>query len=262
MQPMQQADIEQAGLISEDERSRKQQEVFEEESAEVQVVKWDNFRLPIPVDHATFMRKVFLCLTCQLIVTAGVLAICVYVEEVRDWLLINYWVYWIGIGGVVCILCALMVNVENHPINIVLLCVFTLFMSFMVGTLCAAYAVGYGPDLVMQAFLITILVFIGLALFSCQTKCNLMPLGLLAFMLLNALMWWSLFAWIWGWYDSSWMSLMFVIVFCLYILFDVWRMCNMPVFNPSAWIPAAINLYLDIINLFLWILRLMAQSQN
>ena len=69
---MQQADVEQAGLISDNERSRKQQEMVDDEQAEVTVVKWDNFRLPIPVDHATFMRKVFLTLTLQLLVTAGI----------------------------------------------------------------------------------------------------------------------------------------------------------------------------------------------
>eukprot|EP01084_Bolivina_argentea_P193342 331714_1 len=255
-------DIEAQGLISEDEQSKKQQELNEDEAAaEVQVVAWQNYKLPIPLNHAVFMRKVFLTLTLQLIVTAGVLAVCCYVEDVRHWLITNYWVFWIGFGGVICILCALFASLERYPVNICLLCVFTLFMAFMVGSIVAIYAEGFGPDIVMQAFGITILVFIGLALFACQTKCNLMPLGLLAFMLLNALMWWGLWAIIFGWYDSSIYSLMFVIIFCLYILFDVWRMCNMPVFNPNAWIIGAINLYLDIINLFLWILRLMAASR-
>ena len=174
----------------------------------------------------------------------------------------NYWVQWVGIFGSICILCALM-NPETRnssPGNICLLIFFTLFMSFMVGSICAIYATGYGPDLVMQAFGMTILIFIVLALFSCQTRCNLMPLGLLAVMLTSAVLWWGLFSLIFGWYNSSWMCLMFVIIFCLYILFDVWRMCNMPVFDPSLWIPAAINLYLDIINLFLWLLALLARS--
>ena len=69
---MQQPDVENAGLISDFEPSNKQQEVFEDEAAEIQVVKWENFKVPIPVDHATFMRKVFLALTLQLLITAGI----------------------------------------------------------------------------------------------------------------------------------------------------------------------------------------------
>merc|ERR1712176_1077514 len=120
------------------------------------------------------MRKVFLTLTLQLLVTAGIIACCVYIEELRDWIIINYWIYWVGIVGFVCIFCALMAAIDRHPVNILLLCVFTLFMGMMVGTLCAAYANQVGGDLVMQALGITILIFLALALFASQTKCNLM----------------------------------------------------------------------------------------
>lgn len=161
----------------------------------------------------------------------------------------------------ICLLCGLMFNVDNYPLNVVLLSLFTLFMAWMVGGLCAAYATVFDTELVLQAFCIAVVVFVCLAAFAMQTKCNLMPLGLLAFMLCNALFWWGMWALIFGWYNSSFYSLMFVIIFSLYILFDVWRMANMPVFNPNAWIPAAINLYLDFINLFLWLLRLMARNQ-
>jgi len=260
------SDIENAGLMSDDPESMKQREMryqddIEDGGATVVVVKWENYRLPIPVDHAVFMRKVFLTLCLQLLVTLGILALCVYVDSVRIWLLeINYFGF-IMLGGMVCLLCALMLNVNNSPLNVILLCVFTVFMAFMVGTLCAAYATTFNAELVMQAFGVTTIIFVCLAAFASQTKCNLLPLGLLAFMLCNALFWWGMWALIFGWYDSSFYSLMFIIIFSLYILFDVWRMCNMPVFDKDAWIPAAINLYLDFINLFLWILRIMARNQ-
>lgn len=74
-EPVHQSDIENQGFISEDPApSRKQKETLDiddGETAEVHVVKWENFRLPIPLDHAVFMRKVFLTLVLQLIVTAG-----------------------------------------------------------------------------------------------------------------------------------------------------------------------------------------------
>ena len=42
--------------------------------AEVHVVKWENFRLPIPQNHAKFMRKVWTTLVLQLIFTAGTIS--------------------------------------------------------------------------------------------------------------------------------------------------------------------------------------------
>merc|ERR1719229_680567 len=174
------SDVEQqVFIIPDDDPSKKQQEVTADGGGEtVIVVMRRNVHMPIPLNHATFMRKVFLTLVIQLLVTAGIIACCVYIDELRDWIIMNYWVYWFGIIGFVCIFCALMFSIENYPVNILLLCVFTIFMGWMVGCLCAVYADALGGDLVMQAFGITILVFAALAIFASQTRCNLMPLGL------------------------------------------------------------------------------------
>ena len=81
--PVHHPDIEQAGLISEDDQSRKRREEFDDEAAEVQVVRWENFRMPIPVDHATFMRKVFFTLTLQLLFTAGIEYLYIYYQYIH-----------------------------------------------------------------------------------------------------------------------------------------------------------------------------------
>lgn len=243
-------------LNTDDDDTNEQQQG--EASSTIVIVKWENLKLPIPVNHATFMRKVWLTLVLQLIFTAGMIALCMYVDPIRLWVIHNYWMYWIGIIGSLFILCALFGARNKYPTNIILLCLFTLFMAYSVAMICASYA-SYGmADIVMEAFGITILVFLGLAIFSMNTKCNLMPLGMVAFMVLNVMMWWGLWALIFGWYNSSAWALMFIIIFCMLIMFDVWRMCNMPQFEESAWIMGACNLYLDVINLFLWILHCMA----
>ena len=187
---------------------------------------------------------------------------CMYVDEIREWVVKNYWMWIIGLFGSICVLCALFPARNKYPLNICLLILWTALMAYTVAMVCAAYADIGMADTVMQAFGITILVFIGLSIFSCQTKCNLMPLGLVAFCMISVMFWWGLWAIIFGWYNTSAWALIFIIIFCLLVMFDVWRMCNMPVFDEGAWILGAINLYLDVINLFLWILRFMALTQN
>eukprot|EP01083_Nonionella_stella_P019967 55413_1 len=234
----------------------------DEQQATVIIVKWENYKQPIPVNHTRFIRRVFYTLSLQLLMTAAIIACCVYIESVRTWLVEHYWMYIVGIVANVCILCHLLLVVDVYPQNIIWLFIWTVTMAYTVGTICGAYATVFGAHMIMQALGITILTFLILALFSMQTKCNLYPLGLLAFMLINAMFFWGLWALIFGWYSSSAWALMFVIVFCLLIMFDVWRMMNMPIFDENAWIPASINLYLDIINLFLWMLRLLASSRK
>merc|ERR1719361_1602851 len=65
----------------------------EGESSTIVIVKWGNLKLPVPLNHATFMRKVWLTLVLQLIFTAGMIAMCMYVDAIREWVVANYWMW-------------------------------------------------------------------------------------------------------------------------------------------------------------------------
>jgi FtsH-binding integral membrane protein len=85
--------------------------------------------------------------------------------------------------------------------------------------------------------------FLGGALFSCLTC-------LIIWGALNA---------IFGWHASWVYALLGALVFCGYILFDTSRIVHK--FGYDDYIIAAIDLYLDIINLFLFILDLLGRSK-
>src|SRR5271156_1418434 len=51
-----------------------------------------------------------------------------------------------------------------------------------------------------------------------------------------------------------------VLVFSGLLVFDTWRIRN--TFGPDEYIPAALNLYLDVLNLFLFILRLLGGGRR
>lgn len=55
-----------------------------------------------------------------------------------------------------------------------------------------------------------------------------------------------------------WLSGVMVLAFCGLLVFDTWRLRN--VYGPEDYIPAAINIYLDLLNLFLFILTLLGGS--
>ena len=61
-----------------------------EQAAEIEVVKWENYRLPIPVDHARFMRRVLYTLCLQLLITTAVIACLIYIKPVREWKIEHY----------------------------------------------------------------------------------------------------------------------------------------------------------------------------
>jgi FtsH-binding integral membrane protein len=54
---------------------------------------------------------------------------------------------------------------------------------------------------------------------------------------------------------ATWIGGAAVLIFSGLLVFDTWRLRN--VYGPDDYIPAAINIYLDILNMFLWILQLL-----
>ena len=51
-----------------------------------------------------------------------------------------------------------------------------------------------------------------------------------------------------------------ILVFCGLLVFDTWRMRNM--YGPDEYVSAAVNIYLDLLNLFLAILRVLGGRRN
>lgn len=59
---------------------------------------------------------------------------------------------------------------------------------------------------------------------------------------------------------DMWLAGVIVLVFSGLLVFDTWRLRN--VYGPDDYIPAAINIYLDLLNLFLAILRLLGGNRR
>lgn len=64
-------------------------------------------------------------------------------------------------------------KIHSHPLNLFILAVFTLFESMAVGTVVGFYE----TIVVIQALCITLAVFVGLTLFTMQTKYDFDGLG-------------------------------------------------------------------------------------
>jgi FtsH-binding integral membrane protein len=101
-------------------------------------------------------------------------------------------------------------------------------------------------------------IFIGLTLFTFQSKIDFSFLGAALSMGLGALILWGLFAMLFGVQTGYAYALIGCILFSGYILFDTWLIMDR--LSPSEYVLAAIMLYLDIINFFLYLLQLLFSS--
>jgi len=157
---------------------------------------------------------------------------------------------------------ALMCYKDSSPLNLVLLLAFTLTMSYTIGILCTAYAAMGMQLIVVEAFAITSLLFIALTAFAMISKIDFSFLGLILPILLFILIIWgffSMFA-----FPSFEMRQVYAlagtVIFALYVLYDTWAITTY--LRYDDYILGAINLYLDFINLFIFILQLLAGGRR
>merc|ERR1711990_810463 len=140
-----------------------------------------------------------------------------------------------------------------------LLGAWTLVEAYSIGVVCASYAAAGMGAVVVQAAGLTACVFLGLTAFTMQSKYDFSMLGASLYSCLNVLICWSILNWIFG-VQSTLMALFGAILFSVYIVYDTFMIMNK--IGCDDYILASINLYLDIVNLFLYILQLLSSDRR
>jgi FtsH-binding integral membrane protein len=153
------------------------------------------------------------------------------------------------------------VNKDLHPTNLYCLAGFTLSIASSIGTVCAIYyARGLGL-VVLEALALTASVTCGLTVYTLRSKRDVSFMGAGLGASLWVLILGGLVATLTGSASLHFgMAVAGAVIFSLYIVFDVFMISRR--LSPDDYIPAAIELYLDIANLFLHLLRILASMQS
>lgn len=212
------------------------------------------------IRHA-FIRKVYMILTGQLMVTFASCALMSLHEPTRTFVLGSGMpLYWFNAVSMFVLVCFLSAYKRSYPINMILLSAFTVSSSYLVGTVTAMFAEAGAGDLVLEAVFITATVFIILTIFTLQSKWDFSFLGAGLGMSLWILILWGLFAAIFGAQAGMVYSLAGSILFSLFIIYDTYMLAERH--DPEDYVIAAVELYLDLINLFLYILQILANERR
>merc|ERR1712216_214553 len=149
---------------------------------------------------------------------------------------------------------------SKYPMNYILLFFFTLAESSLIGIICANYQqAGYGI-LVLEAAGITAGIFVSLTVYTFWSKRDFSFLGMYLYAALMGLLMWGLIAWLLGFDTGMLYSLLGAFIFSGYIIYDTWRLKEK--LGPDQYIDGAIELYLDILNLFVYILDILGRSSR
>ncbi|MBW8770199.1 MAG: US12 family protein [Gemmatimonadetes bacterium] len=146
---------------------------------------------------------------------------------------------------------------HQYPKNLIL----TLLFTFIEGIWISPFlwmAENGSPGIVGQAGLLTLSTFGVLSLYAVVSKRDFSAWGsffivglwvLIATSLLNMFIGSAL--------GSLWIAAGTVLVFSGLLVFDTWRIVRSGAYGPEDYVPAAVNIYLDLLNLFLAIISLL-----
>lgn len=212
--------------------------------------------------RAGFIKKVYGILSLQLLVSVMTAATFMLHQPTRDWVLSSRSIFYAAIFAPLGLLFALHCYKSKHPTNMYLLGAFTLCESYTVGVICATYyEAGYGM-IVLQALLLTAAVFVSLTTYVLVTKKDFSFLGAGLFAGLIIMLFWGMINMFFplGAGGRMIFSLLGALLFAGYILYDTSQI--MLHLGPDDYVVAAVDLYLDVINLFLYLLQFLQSIQG
>ena len=207
----------------------------------------------------SFIRKVYSILTVQLLLTAVASSVSFFSDSYKNWIQSNTWLVWVSLIGSIVFMLLTYWKRKSYPTNLLFLSVFTLGEAYTISVITSAF----DSRIVIEALILTLGISVALTLFACQTKYDFtswMPylFGALWVLILFGFMRFFLPG---GKTMDTVYGAVAALIFSGYILVDTQLV--MRHYHVEEEIAAAISLYLDIINLFLAILRILnAQNNN
>ncbi|XP_051791947.1 protein lifeguard 1-like [Erpetoichthys calabaricus] len=211
-----------------------------------------------------FIRKVYLTLMVQIAITVGIICMFIYWETPKMWIRAHSWFTFATFPAafvlIIVLTCCSDIR-RRVPLNFVFLILFTAVEGLMLGSTAAFFQ----ADEVMWAVAATGIVCFSLSIFALQTKWD--------FTTLSGIIWvflWTLIASgiLFAIIRSRWLSIVYAgsgtLIFSIYLVIDTQMMLggkHRYSIDPEEYVFAALNLYLDIINLFLFILQIIGLSK-
>ncbi|KAG5219237.1 hypothetical protein OIU76_014075 [Salix suchowensis] len=211
-----------------------------------------------------FIRKVYVILAMQLLLTVGVAATVVFVRPIPQFILHTtpgLAIYIVFLILTLILLWPLHVYSKRHPWNYFFMALFTICIAFAVGLSCALTK----GRIVLEAAILTSVVVVGLTLYTFWASKRGQDFSFLGPFLFSAVLVLIVFGLIQFLFPLGKWSLMIygglgAIVFSGFIVYDTGNLIKR--FSYDEYISAAISLYLDIINLFLALLNIFNAVDN
>jgi len=209
-----------------------------------------------------FIRKIYSILMVQLLMTSGIIALFCLSIPVKEFVQTNHWLLFVAFGVTFAVMIALACSEDlrrKAPSNFILLAIFTVAEGFIVGT----FATFFDAHSVLIAAGITTAVCLALTSFSFQSKYDFTAAGGMLFVCCICLLMFGFLAMFFPLGQLIY-STLGALLFSAFLVYDTQLMIggnHQYAVSPEEYIFAALNIYMDIIMIFMYILRLFGNHQ-
>ncbi|KPI42345.1 Protein lifeguard 4 [Cyphellophora attinorum] len=205
----------------------------------------DDFKFGGSVSEATldirmqFIRKVYSILTVQILLTTALSSVSFFSDGYRNWIQSNQWMMWVSLFGAIGFLLLTFWKRKSYPTNLVFLAGFTGLEAYSISVITSFYE----SRIVVQALIITLAIFAFLTAFACQSKYDFTS--------------WAPYL-----FGGLWILIIFGFMAAFFPHGKTIELLVMRHYHVEEEIAASISLYLDVLNLFLAILRILNSQNN
>ncbi|CAK60525.1 unnamed protein product (macronuclear) [Paramecium tetraurelia] len=214
-----------------------------------------------------FIRKVYSILSLQLLFTALLTIWCITQEPVKNFVVQQIILFVLAAITAIVLMCVLLcckANARKAPKNYILLSLFTFCEAYVVAFICCSTATenSNGIEIIVIALSMTVLMTMGLTLYACTTKEDFTICTGLLWSLAICLIMLFIFSLI---YPSRLLSIIYsifaIFLYSIYIIVDTQLIVGSKrhSLQKDDYIIGALILYIDIIILFLELVKLIAQ---
>jgi protein lifeguard len=223
-------------------------------------------------DRIKFIRKVYGIITVQLLFTFGIVCIFVFVDSVKEFARTNTGISFYLASYIIFVVLLIIMScfgrtgaLRKYPTNYIMLSLITICMTYMLGMISSYHEV----QAVLIAIGITFFISVGVTIFAMQTKYDFTNCWMVMLFLVLALFGFGICVAITAPYGNYYiMQAVYgglgAIVMALFLAIDTQLIIGgkkQYQFSQEDYVFAALQIYLDICNMFLYILALVGAKK-
>ena len=207
-----------------------------------------------------FIRKVYGILSIQLLLTVLMCAL-TFFQDMKLFFQHNLWLFYttlvVGLILGMVLICIRSIS-RKSPTNYIVLALWTFCEGYMVATCCSFY----NPIVVLEAAFLTFTITLALTYYACTTKTDFTACGALFFVMIILLMCLGILS-IFLPFLNTLYCVLGVFAYSLYLIYDTQLIMGKfgNEYEVDDYIIAAMMIYIDIIQIFVYLLQLLGDNK-